>query len=160
MEPEERAFLAPHPSDCLAVHHTEDKPIGPDGTRLLSSAELYDPATGTFAPTGSMGTAREDHTATLLGNGKVLITGGLGERPDGTDGALSSAELYNPSTISRRNPLVFLVGHVGFEPRCPISIEGITSFDPLEVDVPPIHIRVNQLHTDPVAHVGTFEPVD
>ena len=40
------------------------------------------------------------------------------------------------------------------------SIEGITSIDLLEVDVPPIHVRVNQLHADPVAYISTFEPVD
>jgi Galactose oxidase, central domain len=55
----------------------------------LATAELYDPKTGTFSPTGDMTTARRRHTATLLADGKVLITGGSGS---------GSEELYDPST--------------------------------------------------------------
>src|SRR5215469_15904695 len=61
----------------------------------LASAELYDPATGTFTPTGSMTTARRGATATLLNNGRVLIAGG----GVGSNGSVpSSAELYDPAT--------------------------------------------------------------
>lgn len=59
-----------------------------------SSAELFDPATGSFSPTGSMITGRDLHTATLLPNGKVLIVGGWNYFLH----YLSFAELYDPAT--------------------------------------------------------------
>ena len=55
----------------------------------LASAELYDPAAGTFTATGGMNTVRYGHTATLLPSGKVLIAGG--------DASGTSAELYDPA---------------------------------------------------------------
>ena len=58
-----------------------------------SSAELYDPVSGTWSPTGSLNTARAGHTATLLQSGLVLVAGGYA-----ADGDLNSAELYDPST--------------------------------------------------------------
>ena len=39
----------------------------------VSSAEIYDPITATWSPTGSMPEARAYHAATLLPNGKVLV---------------------------------------------------------------------------------------
>lgn len=59
----------------------------------LSSAELFDPSTGTWTATGSLVTGRYNHTATLLPNGKVLIVGG-----NTTGQALEMAELYDPAT--------------------------------------------------------------
>ncbi len=61
------------------------------------TAELFDPADGTFAPTGSMTTPRYGHAAVLLPTGKVLVAGG--ETMDfEVRSALASAELYDPAT--------------------------------------------------------------
>lgn len=65
---------------------------------LLATAELYDPLTGKFSPTGSMAAARNHHTATLVGSGKVLVAGGAKFSGTTFVGALSSAELYDPMT--------------------------------------------------------------
>lgn len=62
----------------------------------IASAEVYDPATGTFRPTGSMSNPRADHTANLLANGKVLITGGRSINSD--SGALTTTEIYDPAS--------------------------------------------------------------
>jgi large repetitive protein len=65
----------------------------------LNTAELYDPATGSWSDTGSFSGAREQQTATLLGDGDVLLAGGLTEGGDsGVGHAYADADLYDPST--------------------------------------------------------------
>ncbi|NOS81443.1 MAG: hypothetical protein HOP32_07680 [Nitrospira sp.] len=61
-----------------------------------NTAELYDPATQTFtAIAARMTSSRSDHpAATLLPNGKILITGGEGP----SNVTLNTAELYDPTT--------------------------------------------------------------
>src|SRR2546425_1128009 len=66
---------------------------GTSQTAPLASAELYDPVTNTWTPTGSMNVARGEQTGTLLNNGKVLVAGGLNP-----GGFLTSAELWDPAT--------------------------------------------------------------
>ena len=62
----------------------------------IASAEIYDPVSGTFTPTGEMTAARQDHTATLLADGRVLVAGGY--EADGNRRGLATAEVYDPST--------------------------------------------------------------
>ena len=71
---------------------------GYSGTELppLGSAELYSPSAGAFTSAGNMTTGRYGHTATLLPNGTVLITGGTA---DYSSASVSSAELYVPSVL-------------------------------------------------------------
>jgi hypothetical protein len=64
-----------------------------------ATAELFDPATGSFTATGSMLQPRVSHTATLLNSGKVLLTGGIQGTPPATT-VLAEAELYDPTTGS------------------------------------------------------------
>jgi hypothetical protein len=69
----------------------------------LASAEIYNPVTGAWMATGSMTVARENHTATLLQDGTVLVAGGQ-TCPSTicvyTSTVQASAEIYNPATGS------------------------------------------------------------
>ncbi len=47
----------------------------PGFSNLLKTAEIYDPSTGTFTPAGSMAVARLNEQATLISDGRVIITG-------------------------------------------------------------------------------------
>lgn len=71
------------------------------GGHYLASSEIYNttstaPSTwsSTWTATGALTTGRSWHTATLLADGKVLVTGGNGS--NNVD-FLNSSELYNPT---------------------------------------------------------------
>lgn len=92
---------------------------GPTNNRSAqgdTSAELYDPATGTFSATGSMSAGRAGGTITVLTNGKVLVTGGWAVaygriRYANCTGA---ADIYDPTsgTWSAAAPMLMaLCGH-------------------------------------------------
>lgn len=59
------------------------------GNSGLKTAELFDPATGTFTPTGSTAVAHEQLPTLTLSNGKALLVGGYGAAPP---------ETYDPAT--------------------------------------------------------------
>jgi large repetitive protein len=64
----------------------------------LPSAELYDPTSGTWSPTGSMAIKRRSHSLTLLPNGKVLVAGGISVDSFPHPTFLGTAELYDPAS--------------------------------------------------------------
>ena len=71
----------------------------PTCTRYLSSAELYDPATGQWAYTGSTLVPRESANAIRLADGRVLLAGGYnGGGGACTDTDPVDTEVYDPST--------------------------------------------------------------
>ena len=66
---------------------------------FLNSAELFDPAKGTFVGIAGMQSRRVGHSAMLLPNGKVLIAGGLAGRVfEGGPGIVATTEIYDPAT--------------------------------------------------------------
>jgi hypothetical protein len=85
----------------------------PDGTVLLAgglaiashrfpaaaSAEIYDPATGGFSVTGSLGTGRAAHAAVLLSSGQILITGGSTFGSLSSISGMASSEIYTPAVL-------------------------------------------------------------
>jgi hypothetical protein len=115
--------LAPGPATAaLASYAGPTVASGRDLARVLAdieppavvpayaTAEVFDPATGTWERTGAMRYARVGAPAVTLGDGRVLVAGSQfgggawsGEtwnytHPGVPDGALSTAELYDPAT--------------------------------------------------------------
>jgi hypothetical protein len=96
----------------------------PDGTVLIAGGflnngyvgtaltELYNPFNGLFSDLVYMNAARGSHQATLLRDGRVLITGGVTPAKGNPNyEILSSAELYNPSVLV----LPLIVGDLQFD---------------------------------------------
>ena len=87
------------------VFHTStllpDGKVLVSGGQILASVETYDPATGVFTSTGSMTESRYAHTATLRQDGRIFLAGGANDDENDNDcGSLSSAEVFDPASIS------------------------------------------------------------
>src|SRR5262249_18736340 len=70
-----------------------------DSSMLLASAEVYNTSTGTFAATASMTGARENHTAILLEDLRVLVAGGLAPTTNSVTSVAGAELYYAPSVI-------------------------------------------------------------
>ncbi len=87
----------------------------------LNLCEIYDPASNTWTSTGRMALTRFGHQAVVLADGRVLVVGGYGHKPNrpATDYPLVDAEIWNPATgawrpagrtcVARATPLLQLM---------------------------------------------------
>jgi hypothetical protein len=66
---------------------------GWDGASYLSSAEIYDPTSQSWASTGGMTSPRALHTATVMPAGTVMVAGGFNSQVL----YLASAEVFDPA---------------------------------------------------------------
>ncbi len=92
------ATLLPNGTVLIAGGMSTDSAV-PGGTGITFTTEIYDPAAGTFAlqpQPNRLLVNRTNHTATILGNGKVLFAGGLSVGIAPTN----KAELYDPGSNS------------------------------------------------------------
>ena len=90
------ATLLPNGKVLVAGGRTcnQPPPVACNFSFTTTTAEIYDPATGTWSPAGGLIQPRHTTSATLLANGKVLFPAGFG----GTGSATNTAEVYDPAS--------------------------------------------------------------
>lgn len=76
---------------------------------------MYDPATGTWAAAGSLSAGRAYASATLIPDGRVLVTGGFTgsgylDSADLYDGGLDYLPTWQPTVNTTTSPLVLTFG--------------------------------------------------
>jgi hypothetical protein len=79
---------------------------------VWASAELYNPGSGTWTATGSMGGARLGHISIQLADGRVLVAGGFNTAPP-AEIPVASAELYDPTTGTWNDTADLVEGRAG-----------------------------------------------
>ncbi len=127
----------------------------------VGTAELYDPATGTFsAPADSQ--SEEGHGATLLPDGTVLVTGGwdfceatpIGVVVPGCGGTLASAQIYRPGVLVP-SPELFSISGDG---RGPGAIWHSASGEIVSPGSPAVAGEALSMYTTSLSNGGLIPP--
>jgi hypothetical protein len=128
-----------------------EPPYGTD-----ASTEVYDPSTGIFSFLGNMTARRSYHTATLLKDGRVLITGGVywNAIPGPASGALLTAELYNPPVLVPAPALFSLSG----DGRGQGAIWHALTGQIASADYPAVAGEILTMYTTSLAEGGAIPP--
>ncbi|MFE2143604.1 Kelch repeat-containing protein [Streptomyces sp. NPDC059456] len=88
------SLTALHDGRALAAGGTPGRQAYPQPA--LGHAELFDPGSGTWRATTEMAGPRNGHSATVLGDGRVLVAGGQRPRSRQDMLTLASAEVFDP----------------------------------------------------------------
>lgn len=73
--------------------------------KALASVEIYNPSTGAFSSFGNMTEPRENHTATMLDDGRIVMTGGVSSPAfSGTGEVLSTGVSPTPTPSPTPSP--------------------------------------------------------
>ena len=133
---------------------TGGKPIADEKYPSTSTATIYDPAAANFIATANMSTGRAEHTATLLKNGQVLITGGTGFGSSNSISGISSAELYTPALLVPA-PVLFSISGDG---QGQGAIWHATTGQLASVDNPAVAGEILSMYTTSLADGGVIPP--
>jgi hypothetical protein len=76
----------------------------------VTTADIWDPESGTFSSTGSLREARTMHTSTVLEDGRVVVIGGWGGNAPDPNESLASVEIWDPSKEAFTTGPSLLVG--------------------------------------------------
>lgn len=137
-------------------------PDGPDDERLLSTAELWDPATGEYEPLDGTAGARAYHAATALPDGRVFISGGFGV-VSGSLVTLTTAEIFDPttqefSTIALKQPRAHHTSTLMAGPGLVVLVGGCVGTGAADLCTPTQAGNGNRgISTDLIAKVETFD---
>jgi hypothetical protein len=129
----------------LAAFHGQLADVDiPDYATAMATAEIFDPATGTWSPTGSMKYARSGASAATMADGRVLIFGSIAPGNGiGVDGdAQGTAEVFDPATgrFSLTGPLP-PIDAAGLEAKGKVGANPIPTDDATWITGQPVALR-------------------